>query len=122
MVVGSFWTDFDVKLRIKQVLDTFESHNSRKNGLKVAFQRFILGHISSISKPHITYSNVRNQCQVYRNDAFSTHNNFDNIFEVVQYKKVEKTYIEIEKHEQNESNTILLLIELKLLNIENQQY
>ena len=52
--------------------------------------------------------------------SHTTHS--DNIFEVVQYKKFDKTYIEIEKHEQNESNTILLLIEPKLMNIENHKY
>ena len=37
MVVGSFWTDFDVKLSQKWFKSGFERHNSRKNGLKVAF-------------------------------------------------------------------------------------
>ena len=36
-VDGSFWTDFDATMRGKQFLKWSESHNSRKNGLKVAF-------------------------------------------------------------------------------------
>ena len=40
MVVGSFWTDFDVKLSQKWFKSGFERHRLQKNGLKVPFQRF----------------------------------------------------------------------------------
>ena len=36
-VVGSFWTVFNVKLRLKQVKSGFERHRLEKTGLKVAF-------------------------------------------------------------------------------------
>ena len=80
MVVGSFWTDFDVKLSTKWFKSGFERHNSRKIGLKVAFQRLILGHISSISEltQHIKMSEIDAKYTDLKQISHTTHS--DNIF------------------------------------------
>ena len=59
-VVGSFWTDFDAKLRLKQVKSGLEALKLRKIGLKVTFQRFSVIPIGIHFRPQLRHEISKN--------------------------------------------------------------